>query len=102
MGQLLDAPRVEAALALTAGASLFAAMAGIYATAPAAFPPRVRASGTGFAFSLGRFGGTLSPVIGAFALSAPGLGVGWALILMGMPLVAAAALLARLKAGRTA
>ncbi len=67
----------------TAGASLFAAMAGLYATAPATFPPAVRASATGLAFNLGRLGGTLSPVLGAFALSTSGLGVGGALTLMG-------------------
>lgn len=100
IGPLLDFPGLVVALALMAGASLFAAMAGIYATAPEAFPPRVRASGTGFAFSLGRFGGTLSPVVGAYGLSAPGLGVGWALILMGLPLVGAAALLTWLRTDR--
>jgi benzoate transport len=101
LGQVLDAPALAMSAVLVAGAALFAAMAGLYATAPEAFPTFVRASGTGFAFSLGRFGGAVSPVIGAYVLSAPQLGLGPALILMGLPLVAAAALLAVLRTDRT-
>jgi benzoate transport len=97
LGAVLTTPALAMSLVLIAGATLFAAMAGIYATAPQVFPTLLRASGTGFAFSLGRFGGAVSPLIGAYVLSAPELGLGPALILMGLPLLLAAALLTALR-----
>jgi MFS family permease len=97
LGQVMEAQVVAMGVVLVAGAALFAAMAGIYATAPEIFPAFVRASGTGFAFSLGRLGGALSPVIGAYVLAAPNVGLGLGLILMGMPLVVAAAALGTLR-----
>lgn len=100
LAQALDTQALALGLVLVAGAALFAAMAGIYAIAPQAFPTLVRASGTGFAFSLGRLGGALSPVIGAYVLSAPKVGAGLGLISMGLPLVAAGALLAGLRTDR--
>jgi MFS transporter, AAHS family, vanillate permease len=100
LGQVLDMPLAAMGLVLVAGAALFAAMAGIYAIAPQAFPTLVRASGTGFAFSLGRLGGALSPVIGAYVLNTPKIGVGPGLISMGVPLVAAGLLLSALRIER--
>jgi MFS family permease len=100
LGQVLDMQLVAMGLVLVAGATLFAAMAGIYAIAPQIFPTLVRASGTGFAFSLGRLGGALSPVIGAYVLSAPKIGVEPGLIAMGLPLIAAGVLLAALRMDR--
>jgi predicted MFS family arabinose efflux permease len=100
LGAVLTAPVLTMSLVLIAGAALFAAMAGIYATAPEVFPTLIRASGTGFAFSLGRFGGAVSPLIGAYVLSAPQLGLALALGLMGLPLLIAAALLAALRTTR--
>jgi MFS family permease len=100
LGQFLDTQPVATGLVLIAGATLFASMAGIYAIAPQAFPGPVRASGTGVAFSLGRLGGALSPVIGAYVLSAPQMGVGPGLVSMGLPLVAAGALLSVLRTDR--
>jgi MFS family permease len=96
LGPLLKTP-IAMSLVLIAGAALFAAMAGIYATAPEAFPTLVRASGTGFAFSLGRFGGALSPLLGGVILSSSRLGLGLGLLTMGLPLVVAAALLTKLR-----
>lgn len=97
LGFDLSSPALLILLPLIAGGALFGAMAGIYATAPRVFPPLVRASGTGFAFSLGRFGGALSPVVGGIALGQAGLGTVTALILLAVPLLVAAALLAFLK-----
>jgi benzoate transport len=96
LGFQLASPLITATLPLVAGAALFGAMVGIYATAPRVFPPLVRAAGTGIAFSLGRFGGALSPIVGAYALAGPTLDTATALILLALPLVAAAALLALL------
>jgi MFS family permease len=96
LGHVLDIQPVAMGIVMVAGAALFAAMAGIYAIAPQAFPTMVRASGTGLAFSLGRLGGAMSPVIGAYVLSAPITGGGLGLISMGLPLVAAGALLAQM------
>ena len=100
LGQFLHLQLVAMSLVLVAGAASFAAMAGIYAIAPLAFPTLVRASGTGFAFSLGRLGGALSPVIGAYVLNTPKLGVGPGLICMGVPLLAACLLLSALRIER--
>ena len=91
----MDTQPLAMGVVMVAGAALFAAMAGIYLIAPQAFPTLVRASGTGLAFSLGRLGGAMSPLIGAYVLSSPSMGGGLGLISMGLPLVAAGALLAR-------
>jgi len=100
LASVLDVQPIAMGSVLLAGAALFAAMAGIYATAPEAFPTAMRASGTGIAFSLGRFGGALSPAIGAYVVSAPGFGMGIGLIAMGLPLAAAGVLLAGLHTER--
>ena len=92
-GQFLQAPTLAMALVLLAGAALFAAMAGVYATAPEAFPAGVRASGTGWAFSLGRLGGALSPAIGAVLISGSQPGLTVDLVIMAAPLIGAAILL---------
>ena len=100
LGQVLDVQPAAMGIVILAGAALFAAMAGIYTLAPQAFPTLVRASGTGLAFSLGRLGGAMSPVLGAYILGAPAIGSGFGLILMGLPLVAAGTLLARMALNR--
>jgi MFS family permease len=79
-------------LSLVIGAALFGSMASVYAMAPSVFPPSMRSSGTGVAFSMGRFGGTLSPWLGALAISAPGLGASVALPMMALPLLGATGL----------
>lgn len=96
LGQVRDVQPAVIGIVIVAGAALFAAMAGIYTIAPQAFPTLVRASRTGLAFSFGRLGGAVSPVLGAYVLSAPALGSGLGLILMALPLLAAGALLAKL------
>ena len=100
LASVLDVQPIAMGSVLLAGAALFAAMAGIYSIAPEAFPTAMRASGTGIAFSLGRLGGALSPAIGAYVVSAPGIGLGLGLIAMGLPLAAAGALLAGLHTER--
>jgi MFS family permease len=96
LGYQLSNPILTAILPLVAGAALFAAMAGIYATAPRVFPPLLRAAGTGIAFSLGRFGGALAPLVGGIILGRAGLDIGTALLLLASPLVIAAILLSTL------
>ncbi|NYF22878.1 benzoate transport [Xanthomonas sp. JAI131] len=49
-------------VAFVIGAALFAAMAGLYATAPAVFAPQVRSTGLGWAIGIGRLGAILSPL----------------------------------------
>jgi predicted MFS family arabinose efflux permease len=95
--QILQVQFLSLAIVLLVGAALFAAMAGIYALAPAAFPAHVRASGTGLAFSLGRLGGAVSPVVGAQLLSSARVGVSLGLVAMALPLVVAGALLVPLR-----
>jgi MFS family permease len=97
LGQVLETEMLAMALVMVAGAALFAAMAGIYAIAPDVFPTLIRASGTGFTFSLGRLGGALSPLMGAFVLNALSMQLGLGLISMALPMVAASALLAGLR-----
>jgi predicted MFS family arabinose efflux permease len=79
-------------LSLMIGAALFGSMASVYAMAPAVFPPAMRSSGTGVAFSMGRFGGALSPWLGALAISAPSFGASLALPMMALPLLGATGL----------
>jgi predicted MFS family arabinose efflux permease len=93
LSQSMGQPLVTVGLAVLIGGSLFAAMAGIYSTAPVVFPPLTRSAGTGIAFSLGRFGGALSPWLGALALNKPELGMATALLAMAAPLLLAAGLL---------
>lgn len=100
LAAVLDVQTLAIGIVLLTGGALFAAMAGIYATAPEAFPTAMRASGTGIAFSLGRLGGALSPAIGAYVVNAPGFGVELGLIAMGLPLAGAGALLAVLHTER--
>lgn len=76
-------------LATLAGAALYAIMAGIYSVAPTVFPTLSRASGTGIAFSVGRFGGALSPWLGALLLQSPSVSLSVTLLLMATPLLLA-------------
>ncbi|WP_353228225.1 MFS transporter [Novosphingobium sp.] len=55
-----------------------AAIVGFYASFAAGFPTHVRATGTGFALSLGRFGGALSPILAGYLFKAQ----------LGLPMVA--------------
>jgi predicted MFS family arabinose efflux permease len=82
-------PTAVSMISLIIGAALFGGMASVYAMAPSVFPPSMRSSGTGVAFSLGRFGGALSPWLGALAMSASAIGASLALPLMAIPLLAA-------------
>jgi MFS family permease len=100
IAQFLALQPIAMGLVMVAGATLFASMVGIYAMAPDIFPTPVRASGTGFAFSLGRLGGALSPVLGAYVLNASIVGVGSGLILMASPLIVAGTLLLGLRIKR--
>ena len=47
-----------------------AAIVGLYASFAAGFPTHVRATGTGFAIGIGRFGGALSPILAGFLFKA--------------------------------
>lgn len=97
LGLEIPSPVILISLPLIAGGALFGAMAGIYATAPRVFPPLVRASGTGFAFSLGRFGGALSPIAGGIILGQANLSTSLALVVLATPLLIAAIMLTLLK-----
>ncbi|OAX55198.1 MFS transporter [Xanthomonas graminis] len=49
------------AIALVIGAAVFAAMSGLYATAPVVFDASIRSTGLGWAIGIGRIGAILSP-----------------------------------------
>lgn len=86
----LDKAILTLMLAGLVGAALFALMAGIYSIAPVVFPTLNRAGGLGIAFSVGRFGGVLSPWLGALLLRLPGVTLEATLLVMAVPLVGAA------------
>lgn len=71
------------------GFTIFGAMAGLYATAPAVFPPQVRATGTGIVLGLARFGATLGPYIGGLLIAAE-LPRGYYFFILALPLLLAA------------
>lgn len=52
------------------GFTIFAAMAGLYATAPIVFPPQIRATGTGIVLGLARLGAALGPYIAGLLIAA--------------------------------
>jgi len=52
------------------GFTIFGAMAGLYATAPAVFPPQIRATGTGIVLGLARLGATLGPYVAGLLIAA--------------------------------
>ena len=85
----LNAGALTLSLAALVGAALFALMAGIYGIAPNVFPTSQRAGGLGVAFSVGRFGGVLSPYLGAMLMGVPNVSLQASLILMAAPLAAA-------------
>lgn len=68
------------------GFTVLGAMAGLYATAPAVFPPEVRATGTGIVLGLARFGATLGPYI-AGLLIAVELPRGYYFLILALPLL---------------
>jgi benzoate transport len=58
------------AVAFVLGFFLYASAVGFYATFVRVFPTHVRATGTGLAIGLGRFGGMLGPVLGGWLMAA--------------------------------
>jgi MFS family permease len=50
-------------IALLIGAFIFGSMAGLYALAPALYPPAIRTTGMGWAIGIGRIGAILAPAI---------------------------------------
>jgi len=58
------------AVAFVLGFFLFASAVGLYATFVRVFPTHVRATGTGLAIGLGRFGGMLGPALGGWLMAA--------------------------------
>lgn len=52
------------------GFAMFGAMAGLYATAPAIFPPAIRATGTGLVLGIGRLGATMGPYLAGVLIAA--------------------------------
>jgi predicted MFS family arabinose efflux permease len=57
-------------VAFVLGFFLFASAVGLYATFVRVFPTHVRATGTGLAIGLGRFGGMLGPALGGSLMAA--------------------------------
>jgi benzoate transport len=57
------------AVAFVLGFFLFASAVGLYATFVRVFPTHVRATGTGLAIGLGRFGGMLGPAMGGWLMA---------------------------------
>jgi MFS family permease len=57
------------AVAFVLGFFLFSSAVGFYATFVRVFPTHVRATGTGLAIGLGRFGGMLGPVLGGWLMT---------------------------------
>lgn len=73
-----------------------AAIVGFYASFAAGFPTHVRATGTGFAVGIGRFGGALSPILAGYLFKC-GLGLPVVAMVMGGGSLVAFALLARFR-----
>lgn len=57
-------------VAFVLGFFLFASAVALYATFVRVFPTQVRATGTGLAIGIGRFGGMLGPALGGWLMSA--------------------------------
>lgn len=83
--------------ALVLGFFLYGTMAGHYAVVPRVFPAIVRTSGTGLALGTGRVGATLGPLLGGVLLAAAS--ASWSVILMTLPLLGCAYLIARIGRG---
>ena len=73
-----------------------AAIVGLYASFAAGFPTHVRATGTGFAIGIGRFGGGLSPIVAGYLFKAQ-LGLPAVALVMGCGSLMAFLLLARFR-----
>ncbi|HEY0685429.1 MAG TPA: MFS transporter [Steroidobacter sp.] len=58
------------AVAFVLGFFLYSSAVGFYATFVRVFPTHVRATGTGLAIGLGRFGGMLGPMLGGWLMAA--------------------------------
>lgn len=58
------------AVAFVLGFFLYSSAVGFYATFVRVFPTHLRATGTGLAIGLGRFGGMLGPVLGGWLMAA--------------------------------
>lgn len=88
------APAQLALLRLSGGAAgFFASMIGLYSVLSRSFPTHARATGTGFIMGISRLGSALAPYVAGLLFSG-GLGRGGVSILMGLPAVLGAALLA--------
>ncbi|WP_045769585.1 MFS transporter [Xanthomonas albilineans] len=85
------------AIALFIGAAVFAAMSGLYATAPVVFDASIRGTGLGWAIGIGRLGAILSPPTVGLLIDA-----GWEpsrlYMIFTLPLLLAAAALLALRA----
>lgn len=84
-------------IALLIGSALFAAMAGLYATAPVIFQASVRTTGLGWAIGVGRIGAILSPVSVGLLVDA-GWTPSWLYLAYALPLLLATAALLALRA----
>ncbi|MFT4191603.1 MAG: MFS transporter [Comamonas sp.] len=84
-------------LAAAIGFFMFGGMIGLYALAPAVFPPAVRATGTGLALGIGRLGATVGPTLAGLLIAA-----GWTraeyFTALAVPLLLAAACVWRIRA----
>lgn len=91
---------VDASYALTVvsavaiGFGIFGAAVVLYASGAATFPARVRATGMGLSMSAGRLGAFLGPAAAGLMLEA-GSGRVWTCVLLAIPVVLSAAVLAR-------
>lgn len=86
--------------AFVLGFFLYGTMASHYALVPAAYPARLRASGTGLAVGIGRIGATIGPLLGGIVL-ARGATTAIATVAMTLPLLGCVLLL-RVVGRRTA
>jgi putative MFS transporter len=104
MALAFGAVRSEGALLATAVLFQFfmdTAFLGINVYTPEIFPTRIRASGCGWAYGLGRILGALSPLFLGLILQRNLYGLVWTLLCVLMFLAAGGALLARETQGRT-
>lgn len=77
-------------MAAAIGYFMFGSMIGLYALAPAVFPPAVRATGTGLALGVGRLGATVGPTAAGLLIAAEWTRAEY-FTALGLPLLAAAA-----------
>ena len=71
------------------GYTIFGAMAGLYATTPTIYPPKIRTTGTGIVLGLARLGGTLGPYVAGLLISAK-LSPNYYFFILALPLLISA------------